>query len=186
MTKTQTYLCRLIVQGSLVWAASVAAMSAQTTGSNASQAFTAASVNPIGVKGEFTGDVGCRNCHKHDKIWNSFYKNPHFKSVASGEEPPERTGCEGAMAHSKRTWLANASASRNCLWSSSVPGMGLLEADRDRIDRSERGAPTCRGPASTSASVGSGKAACAPSATLLDRAHRPRKVILRSTPTQPC
>ena len=88
MTKTQTYLYRLIV--ALVWAASIAAMSGQTTGSNASQAFTSASVKPIGVKGEFTGDVGC-----DDKIWDSFYKNPHFKSVASGKEPPERTGFEG-------------------------------------------------------------------------------------------
>ena len=101
MTKTQTYLYRLMVQGSLVWAASMAAMSGQTNGSNASQAFTAASVNPIGVKGEFTGDVGCRNCHKHDKIWDSFYKNPHFKSVASGKEPPERTGCEGCHGPGK-------------------------------------------------------------------------------------
>src|SRR6516225_214917 len=40
--------------------------------------------------------------------------------------------------------------------------MGLLEADRDRIDRPERGAPTCRGPASTPASVVSGKAAWPP------------------------
>src|SRR6516162_6818192 len=95
MTKTQTYLYRLIVQGSLVWAASIAAMSGQTTSSNASQAFTSASVNPIGVKGEFTGAVGCGNYHKHDKAWDSFYNNPHFKRVASGKEPPERTGCEG-------------------------------------------------------------------------------------------
>ena len=25
----------------------------------------------------------------------NFYKNPHFKSIASGKEPPEKTGCEG-------------------------------------------------------------------------------------------
>jgi hypothetical protein len=30
---------------------------------------------------------------RHDL--NNFYKDPHFKSVASGKEPPERTGCEG-------------------------------------------------------------------------------------------
>ena len=101
MTKTQTYLYHLIVQAPLLWAASIATMSGQTTGSNPSQAFTAASVNPIGVKGEFTGDVGCRNCHKHDKIWDNFYKNPHFKSVASGKEPPERTGCEGCHGPGK-------------------------------------------------------------------------------------
>lgn len=53
------------------------------------------------MKGEFTGDAGCRNCHKHDKIWDNFYKNPHFKSVASGKEPPERTGCEGCHGPGK-------------------------------------------------------------------------------------
>ena len=28
-------------------------------------------------------------------VWLNFYKNPHYKSIASGKEPPERTGCEG-------------------------------------------------------------------------------------------
>jgi len=28
-------------------------------------------------------------------MWNNFYKNPHYKSVASGKEAPENTGCEG-------------------------------------------------------------------------------------------
>lgn len=43
----------------------------------------------------------CKTCHPD--VWLNFYKNPHYKSVASGKGPPERTGCEGchgpAQAH---------------------------------------------------------------------------------------
>ena len=42
---------------------------------------------------KFVGSVGCKGCH--DKLWDSFYKNPHNKSIASGKEAPENTGCEG-------------------------------------------------------------------------------------------
>ena len=35
----------------------------------------------------------CKACHQD--LWQSFNRNPHFKSVASGKEPPEQTGCEG-------------------------------------------------------------------------------------------
>src|SRR5215472_4866126 len=49
----------------------------------------------------YIGNNVCRGCHP--TIWQNFYKNPHFRSVASGKEPPERTGCEGchgpARAH---------------------------------------------------------------------------------------
>jgi len=40
----------------------------------------------------FVGSNVCRTCHPD--IWSTFYKNPHYKSIASGKEPPERTGCE--------------------------------------------------------------------------------------------
>ncbi|MCI0348448.1 MAG: DmsE family decaheme c-type cytochrome, partial [Acidobacteriales bacterium] len=40
----------------------------------------------------FVGSNACRTCHAD--VWFNFYKNPHFKSLASGKEPPERTGCE--------------------------------------------------------------------------------------------
>ena len=43
--------------------------------------------------GGYVGSSVCRTCHAD--IWLNFYKNPHYKSVASGKEPPERTGCEG-------------------------------------------------------------------------------------------
>ena len=49
----------------------------------------------------YAGSNACQTCHPD--IWQSFFKNPHYKSIASGKEPPERTGCEGchgpAQAH---------------------------------------------------------------------------------------
>jgi DmsE family decaheme c-type cytochrome len=41
----------------------------------------------------YVGSNVCRTCHPDVAL--NFYKNPHFRSVASGKEPPERTGCEG-------------------------------------------------------------------------------------------
>ncbi|MGO9637564.1 MAG: DmsE family decaheme c-type cytochrome, partial [Terracidiphilus sp.] len=41
----------------------------------------------------YVGSNACKTCHAD--VWLNFYRNPHFKSVASGKEPPERTGCEG-------------------------------------------------------------------------------------------
>jgi DmsE family decaheme c-type cytochrome len=46
-----------------------------------------------GAKSGFVGSEVCKACHPD--IWSKFYKNPHFKSVASGKETPEHTGCEG-------------------------------------------------------------------------------------------
>jgi DmsE family decaheme c-type cytochrome len=41
----------------------------------------------------YLGSQVCRSCHPD--IWLNFFRNAHFKSIASGKEPPERTGCEG-------------------------------------------------------------------------------------------
>ena len=67
----------------------------------------------------FVGSNPCRACHPD--VWARFYKNPHFKSIASGKEPPERTGCESChgpgKAHIERTAARPPSSlSRN--WSS--------------------------------------------------------------------
>src|ERR1700736_5753294 len=40
----------------------------------------------------FIGSDACKTCHAD--VWSKFYKNPHFKSLASGREKPENTGCE--------------------------------------------------------------------------------------------
>jgi len=39
------------------------------------------------------GSNVCKTCHAD--VWLNFFKNPHYKSLASGKEPPERAGCEG-------------------------------------------------------------------------------------------
>jgi DmsE family decaheme c-type cytochrome len=41
----------------------------------------------------FAGSNACKTCHAD--VWMNFYKNPHYKSIASGKEPQEKTGCEG-------------------------------------------------------------------------------------------
>jgi DmsE family decaheme c-type cytochrome len=92
---------RLIVQFFLLCAGGVATLPGQSTDSTPSDASIVAPVQAAGGKAEYTGQAGCRNCHKHDTIWNNFYKDPHFKSVASGKESPERTGCEGCHGPGK-------------------------------------------------------------------------------------
>ena len=47
----------------------------------------------------YIGSNVCRTCHPD--IWSTFYKNPHFKSIASGKLPPDRTGCEGCHGPGK-------------------------------------------------------------------------------------
>lgn len=42
---------------------------------------------------QYTGSAACRTCHPD--IWADFYKNPHARTMQSGEAPPERSGCEG-------------------------------------------------------------------------------------------
>lgn len=41
----------------------------------------------------YVGSNVCRGCHPG--IVTNFTRNPHYKSVASGKEKPENTGCEG-------------------------------------------------------------------------------------------
>jgi DmsE family decaheme c-type cytochrome len=42
---------------------------------------------------QYVGSAVCKTCHAD--VWLNFYKNPHYKSIASGKETPEHTGCEG-------------------------------------------------------------------------------------------
>jgi DmsE family decaheme c-type cytochrome len=48
---------------------------------------------PSADANKFVGSTTCRTCHPD--VWLTFNRNPHFKSIASGKEPPEKTGCEG-------------------------------------------------------------------------------------------
>ena len=47
----------------------------------------------------YLGSDVCKTCHAD--VWFNFYKNPHYKSIASGKEPPEHTGCEGCHGPGK-------------------------------------------------------------------------------------
>jgi DmsE family decaheme c-type cytochrome len=40
----------------------------------------------------YVGSAPCRACHPD--VWAGFFRNAHYKSLASGKEPAERTGCE--------------------------------------------------------------------------------------------
>ncbi|NDJ12878.1 MAG: DmsE family decaheme c-type cytochrome [Acidobacteriia bacterium] len=54
---------------------------------------TPAAQKAPGAQNTFVGGTPCRTCHPD--VWLNFNKNPHFKSIASGKEAPENTGCEG-------------------------------------------------------------------------------------------
>jgi len=47
----------------------------------------------------YVGSSVCKTCHPD--VWLNFYKNAHYKSLASGKEPPERTGCESCHGPAK-------------------------------------------------------------------------------------
>jgi DmsE family decaheme c-type cytochrome len=53
--------------------------------------------NPIAPL--FVGSAVCKTCHPN--IWLNFHKNPHYRSIASGRESPEKTGCEGCHGPGK-------------------------------------------------------------------------------------
>lgn len=48
---------------------------------------------PALAQNAFVGSEVCKTCHPD--IWQYFFKNPHYKSIAAGRELPENTGCEG-------------------------------------------------------------------------------------------
>jgi DmsE family decaheme c-type cytochrome len=50
-------------------------------------------------KDGYVGHIVCQACHPD--IWAGFFRNAHFKSIASGREPVERTGCEGCHGPGK-------------------------------------------------------------------------------------
>jgi DmsE family decaheme c-type cytochrome len=47
----------------------------------------------------YVGNSVCRACHPD--VWQSFFRNPHYKSIASGKESPATTGCEGCHGPGK-------------------------------------------------------------------------------------
>ena len=49
--------------------------------------------------GGFVGSDVCKTCHPD--VWQNFYKNPHYKSIAAGNLPAEKTGCESCHGAGK-------------------------------------------------------------------------------------
>ncbi|MBL8216910.1 MAG: DmsE family decaheme c-type cytochrome [Bryobacterales bacterium] len=49
--------------------------------------------------GGYVGSSVCRMCHPN--VTQDFFRNPHYKSVASGKEPLATTGCEGCHGPAK-------------------------------------------------------------------------------------
>lgn len=45
------------------------------------------------AKAGYVGSDVCRTCHAD--LWSTFYRNPHFRTLAAGTAPAEKTGCEG-------------------------------------------------------------------------------------------
>jgi DmsE family decaheme c-type cytochrome len=74
-----------------VLAAALPALAAQQPPTSAQQPSTLAQGGASATG--FVGSQACQTCHPD--VWSKFFKNPHFKSVASGKETPEHTGCEG-------------------------------------------------------------------------------------------
>jgi len=54
---------------------------------------------PAPVTTGYVGGEACKTCHPD--VWLNFYKNPHYKSVAAGNQPPGKTGCEGCHGPGK-------------------------------------------------------------------------------------
>ncbi len=50
-------------------------------------------LSPAGLlAADYVGSNVCRTCHSN--VYSTFFRNPHYKSVASGGEKPENAGCE--------------------------------------------------------------------------------------------
>ncbi len=47
----------------------------------------------------YVGSAACKTCHPN--VWSTFNRNPHYKSIASGDKPPAQTGCEGCHGPGK-------------------------------------------------------------------------------------
>jgi len=79
-----------------------------------------------GQSSAYVGSNACKTCHAD--VWFSFFKNPHYKSLASGEEPPERTGCEGCHGPGQAHVAARGGKATIARAFSEMPANRVLDA----------------------------------------------------------
>ncbi len=51
---------------------------------------------------KFVGSDACKVCHSD--VWFNFYKNPHYKSIASGKEPETGQAAKDATDPAAIMW----------------------------------------------------------------------------------
>jgi DmsE family decaheme c-type cytochrome len=97
-----------------------------------------------GSASQFVGSDVCKTCHAD--VWANFYKNPHYKSLAAGDAPPERTGCESCHGPGKAHVEARGGKTTIPRAFSLMPAKAVMEAcltchasnfDKSNIQRSE-------------------------------------------------
>lgn len=92
------YACAGLSAALLVLFGVQEARSAQTPGAATAQP-ALAGLPPQATASGYVGSNPCRTCHPNVVL--NFYKNPHYKSIASGKERPENTGCESCHGPGK-------------------------------------------------------------------------------------
>lgn len=86
---------------------------------------------------QYVGSTVCKACHPD--VWLNFYKNPHFKSIASGTLPPADTGCESCHGPGKPHLLAHGGKASITAFSEISPSKALdvcLRCHSESISRS--------------------------------------------------
>ena len=72
---------------------------------------------------KYVGGQVCRTCHPD--VWLNFNRNPHFKSVAMGNQAPEKTGCEGCHGAGGNHVAAKGGKATIKAFSVMTPGQAL-------------------------------------------------------------
>ncbi|MFN7923067.1 MAG: DmsE family decaheme c-type cytochrome [Bryobacteraceae bacterium] len=86
--------------GILLAAVCALALQAQNPAPATPQPMTSAQMRAEAAKSGYTGTTGCRNCHKHDAIWDNFPKNPHFNAKTAADTSG-KSGCESCHGPGK-------------------------------------------------------------------------------------